>query len=163
MTIGAKSADVARNSWCPYSYRGTIYQCNINLIAQSAFLIFVLCTARIVWSAIGRHAKQRRRSDARNQRVSKHHRMHNESASQDWLNWKTFRAEHMIRSDNRSESRIVVAGQYAPWGRSELPRKWFVSENCLLDSCACWIITADGDGGGSRMPARFRFRSSNVA
>lgn len=60
VAAGIMLTDVAVNTWYAYAYRESVYVGNIELIAQTAFLIFLLCTAPIVWAKVNQNS-----SDAR--------------------------------------------------------------------------------------------------
>ncbi len=46
-------ADVAVNTHYAFNHRDTVYSGNIDLVSQTAFLAFVLCTAPLLWSYSG--------------------------------------------------------------------------------------------------------------
>ncbi|MEM6689608.1 MAG: hypothetical protein AAF664_09290 [Planctomycetota bacterium] len=46
--------DVGINTWYSISYRESIYSGNVDLIAQTAFLAFVLGTCPVIWAASSR-------------------------------------------------------------------------------------------------------------
>ncbi len=43
-------SDVAVNTHFAFNHRETVYSGNIDLVAQAAFLAFVLCTAPLLWN-----------------------------------------------------------------------------------------------------------------
>ncbi|MEZ6130059.1 MAG: hypothetical protein R3C59_15350 [Planctomycetaceae bacterium] len=49
-------ADVAVNTHYAYNHRETVYYGNLDLVAQTAFFGFVLCTAPLLWKYSDNHA-----------------------------------------------------------------------------------------------------------
>ncbi len=52
-------ADVAVNTHYAYNHRDTVYSGNIDLVAQTAFFGFVLCTAPLLWTHADNQAVNR--------------------------------------------------------------------------------------------------------
>ena len=49
--LGIMLTDLAVNTWYSYNVRESIYWGNVDLIAQTAFLVFVMFTAPVIWAA----------------------------------------------------------------------------------------------------------------
>lgn len=58
LAVGIMVLDVSINTCFAYHYRGSVYGGNMDLLAQSAFLFFVLLTAPVAWHALSSHRRE---------------------------------------------------------------------------------------------------------